>query len=121
MVWWSRLLPAATFVVGLLIGGLLIGLGTDGDGATDEPAGDAPTETATAPGDEPTTVLVPASCAEAGREAELAVEYMRDGAAAVRDVQPEKLAEVLNDLEDTQARLEKLSAECSRVEVESAQ
>ena len=44
---------------------------------------------------------------------------MRDGAAAVRDVETERLAQVLNDLEDTQARLEKLSAECSQVKVES--
>jgi len=44
---------------------------------------------------------------------------MRDGAAAVRDVETERLAQVLNDLEDTQARLEKLSTECSQVKVES--
>jgi len=118
MVWWSRLVPAATFVVGLLLGGLLIGLGADGGGSTDEAEEATPTESTATPGDSPTAVLVPASCAEAGQEAELAVQLMRDGAAAVRDVQPEKLADVLDDLEDTQARLEELSAACSWVDVE---
>jgi len=118
MAWWSRLLPAATFVVGLILGGLLIGLSSTGDSA-DDPADPEPSQTSATPTDEATAVVVPASCAEASREAETAVELMRDGAAAVRDVETERLAQVLNDLEDTQARLEKLSAECSQVKVES--
>ncbi len=119
MTWWSRLLPAVTFALGLLIGGLLIGLVVSSDDTSQQPGGSSADGQQT-PGAAPTTVLVPASCAEAGRQAERAVQLMRDGAAAVRDVQPEKLSQVLNDLEDTQTRLEQVSRACSKVNVESS-
>jgi len=119
MTWLLRALPAATFVVGLVLGGLLIGL-TDNDdgGLSEENVDQAPGASSPTTGSSTTAVLVPAACAEASGEVELAVGLMRDGAAAVRDVQPEELTRVLNSLEDTQTRLDELAQRCSEIDVE---
>ncbi len=112
---WLRILPVATFVVGMMLGGLLIGLTRDDDRSAAAPVEQAPSPTGSPSSD--TTVTVPGACAEAVREVELAVELMREGASAVRDVQPEELVRVLNSLEDTQARLEQLTQACSEIEI----
>lgn len=114
---WLRILPVGTFVLGLMLGGLLVGLTLDGDPPATEPAEQAPSAASPTSGSSDTTVTVPAACAEAVREVELAVELMQEGASAVRDVQPEELVRVLNSLEDTQARLEQLTRACSEIEV----
>lgn len=121
MTWLSRVVPAVTFLVGLLLGGLGVWLtagdeSPDTNAAQDTPSASPPT--ATSP---PTTITVPAACAEAGREAEQAVGLMRDAAAAVRDVRPGDLAELLNSLEDSQLRLEELAQQCSAVEAGTAE
>lgn len=82
-----------------------------------EPAEQAPSAASPTTTSSDTTVTVPGACAEAVREVELAVELMREGASAVRDVQPEELVRVLNSLEDTQARLEQLAQACSEIEI----
>lgn len=118
---WLRILPVATFLVGMMLGGLLIGLTRDDERSAAAPVEQTPLTaspgTSPTPGSSDTTVTVPAACAEAVREVELAVELMQEGASAVRDVQPEELVRVLNSLEDTQARLEQLTRACSEIEV----
>ncbi len=115
-----RLLPATTFVLGLLIGGLFVGLGTFDDGSANgsgqggDGASGQPTQTAATSG---TAVIVPAACSEAATAVNEALGLLRTGAGAVRDFQPKVLVTVLDDLETLDPKLRKLADQCSAVDV----
>lgn len=121
----TRLLPALTFVVGLLLGGLVVGVGLDnGSTGSDEPGATPSTDASTdpQPGDtesspSDTTVRVPAACIEAAAMVEEALDLVRSGIAAVRDVQPDELISVLDELEALEPQARELARQCSAVEV----
>jgi hypothetical protein len=118
--WVFRAVPAVTFLVGLLLGGFVVGVGLDRGGSdpgepgptatTPEGTGPAPTSAA--------TVVVPSACMDAADEIEAAITLIRDGVGAVRDFQPEELVRVLDELEELEARARDLAARCSAVEVD---
>jgi len=117
--WVVSAVPAITFVVGLVLGGLVIGVGIDGDGGN--PAG-TPT---TAGGSQPTptsdvTVVVPNACIQAAETVTEAMDLIREGVTAVRDFQPQELIELLDQLEDLDARGRDLAQQCSEVDVSRA-
>ena len=114
--WWFRLLPAATFVVGLLLGGLVtwVGSGTDRLSSDDSGSDPTPTQASTPPPAEPTS-SAPQACLDASDAVEEAVRLMRRGAAATRDFQPDRLVDVLNQLETLDPRLRALAERCSGV------
>lgn len=120
------LIPAATFLVGLLIGGLVIGLGRSGSSPSSTAGDDgsssgassssSPTSTSTAdPGE--TVVTVPAACQEATDKVSEATRLLRSTVGDVRNFKPEKIVEALNRLEDLDGEIRPLLQECSRVEV----
>ncbi|MDQ3094912.1 MAG: hypothetical protein M3Q82_02980 [Actinomycetota bacterium] len=114
--WMLRALPAVTFLVGVVIGGLFVGVGLDGD---DSDSSDS-SQTTPPDGSETTSgtaVVIPAACSQAAQAVTEAVGLIRDGAASVRNFQPEKLIEVLDQLEVLDPELQRLAAACAKVEV----
>ncbi len=117
--WVFRVVPAVTFLVGLLLGGLVVGVGIVGAGSDPEVAG-RPAEIPDGRGPTPTsaaTVVVPSACREAANQIEIAITVIQDGVGAVRDFQPDELVRVLDELEDLEARARDLAARCSAVQV----
>ena len=117
--WVFRVVPAVTFLVGLLLGGLVVGVGLDrggpdsgeADPTSTSPDDNGPTPTSAA------TVVVPSACREAANQIEIAITVIQDGVGAVRDFQPDELVRVLDELEDLEARARDLAARCSAVQV----
>ncbi|HET7327085.1 MAG TPA: hypothetical protein VFJ14_07325 [Nocardioidaceae bacterium] len=118
--WIFRLVPAATFVVGLVLGALVTWAGSSDplEFNGSEPA-PTPTAASTPPSAEPTQ-SPPAACLDAADAVEEAVRLMREAAAATRDFQPEKLVDVLNQLETLDPRLRGLAERCSGVAPQSS-
>jgi len=115
--WMLKALPAITFLVGVVIGGVFVGVGLDGD---DSPAASKPTATADPGGSEATSdtaIVIPAACSQAAEAVTEAVSLIREGAASVRDFQPERLVEVLDELEVLDPELQRLAQRCSAVDV----
>jgi hypothetical protein len=113
-----RFLPAFTFLVGLLLGAVVIGVGIGGDDDAEEtsptPSASAgSTTTADSPGPSDTAVIVPAACSQASQEVTDAVELLREGAQYVQSFQPKRLLEVLNQLETLDADLREQAQECA--------
>lgn len=119
LAWWLRAAPALTFLIGLTMGGLVVGVAVNNS----SPSGQSPpsTEQSTAPGTGTpnVTVTVPGACQDAAALVSKAVVLLRRGAGDIRDFQPTDLVEVLNELETTDSRLRGLSKECSAVGVQS--
>lgn len=119
---WSVLVPALALLIGLLIGGVVVGVA---DGGGDSPsAGPQPTES---PTDSPSTVpadggstafVVPDECLAAADTVEEVTALVRQGAAAIRDLQTAELRSVLRELEtlDEQAREQARACRESRIE-----
>jgi hypothetical protein len=111
--WVLTAVPAAAFVIGLVLGGSVVGVGLSDN---DPSAASETTPSPTAP--EPTstsdvTVVVPNACLEAARTIDEALELIRGGADSVRDFEPEELVQMLNELEDLDNRATALSQQCS--------
>lgn len=121
--WGGLVIPAATFLVGLLIGGLVIGVGMSGGDDSASAAGDdessgspSPSATASAsPGD--TVVTIPAACHAAADKLREATRVMRRAAGNVRDFNPDELVAALNRLEKLDNQTRPLVNRCSQVEV----
>jgi len=118
-MWMTRVFPAATFVVGVVLGGLVVGAASSGGSGSpsEPPQAAAPTATATAPAPE-TTVVVPGACNQAAEAVTEAVELIRQGAASVRDFDPDELVRVLDELETLEPQARELAARCSDVDVD---
>lgn len=111
----SRLLPAGTFVVGALLGGLVVGVGLDGG---DDHGSNSPTTPTSAPSPSNLTVQVPAAaCQDAADAVRQAVRLLQQAAESVRDLQPDQLIDVLNELETLEPRIRELSRQCAAVDV----
>lgn len=122
--WGVVLIPSATFLVGLLIGGLLLGVGrTSGDSAGADPGDGASagsssaTGSAAAPGD--TVVTVPAACRRAAEKVRQATSLLRSTVGDVRKFKPDEIVRALNRLEDLDSQTRPLLRQCSQVDVSS--
>lgn len=96
--WW---IPAATFLIGLLLGGIFIAVsGTDGD---DGPTLGVPTELVPTPGTSGTrtdlTVIVPAACLEVADTADEVLALGRDAAAAIGELDARELQRLVNEMQ----------------------
>ncbi|WP_435746149.1 hypothetical protein [Nocardioides sp. SYSU DS0663] len=123
---WYVAAPAVALVVGLVLGGLLVGvagggglddLGGDGTGATEAPesAGVASSD----PEDEEpgTAVVVPDTCVEAADSAQRVVDALRRGISAIRELRAQEVIDLLDELEDIDARVRDQVDACREVEV----
>src|SRR5680860_273957 len=124
--WGGLLIPAATCLVGLLIGGLVIGVGRSGggssgaagdDGSSSSPSSTSSPTTASSalPGD--TVVTVPAACQKAADKVREVTRLLRRTVGDVQNFKPDKIVDTLNRLEDLDSEIRPLLQECSRVEV----
>jgi hypothetical protein len=113
MTW---LLPALTFVVGVVLGGVVVGAITSGDDGAGTAPGGAGTATAggRSPGPAATpspgtssglTVTVPAECAALAADARDAANLLEQGATAARDLDADALADVARRMQDARDRL----------------
>jgi hypothetical protein len=120
---WSSLavwLPAATFLGGALIGGVVVGVGSGGSGDAGSPSGsasDSSTSDAGSAASPATTVVIPEACSKASDSVQQAVQLLRDAAGYVSDFQPKELRRVLDELETTDSELRDLAKQCSDVEI----
>lgn len=117
----AALLPAATFLVGLLLGFAIWGAS---GGAQDDEAGAVPTVTAT--GDEPlgsdaggqdpddrtVTTTVPEECLAAVAESERALGLVEEAVAAAGELDAARLQAIVDDLQASSTRAGALGEDC---------
>ena len=118
--WW--LIPAVTFVIGLLLGGVVVGALRSGSA---EVAGDA-SPSATATGPQPTstgtglpataTVVVPAECLDVARDSQTLVELTEQAASAARDLDAGRLSDVVRQIDEAQTTLRTHAEACRAVD-----
>jgi|SRR5680860_1024362 len=119
---WGMLIPAATFLVGLLIGGLVIGVGMSGSGSGSA-AGDGGSSSGASPGTAAsatpgeTVVTVPAACQQAADNLREATRLLRNTVGNVRNFKPDEIIDSLNRLENLDSETRPLLQECSQVAV----
>ena len=116
--WMTTALPALTFLLGAVIGGVFIGVGLGSDDSSSEGTASStapsPSESTADPG---TAVILPAACSEAADKVSEALALIREGAAAIGNFEPKELTRVLNELEDLDPQLRDLANQCSAVDI----
>lgn len=116
------MIPAATFLVGLLIGALFVGLGQSGDtvpGSGDPQADQVkPSDSASPSGD--LTVTIPSACRAAAENLKTATTLLGDSAKSVKNFDPNGLVKLLNELESLDKRTRPLIDQCSAVDIDMA-
>lgn len=120
--WGSLVIPAATFLVGLLLGGLVIGVGRSGGDSSGVANGSGSTRSASpttggsaTPGE--TVVSVPAACSEAADKIREATTLLRNTVGDFRNFKPNEIVDALNRLEDLDGETRPLLQACSQVGV----
>ncbi|CAN5674448.1 hypothetical protein BH24ACT13_BH24ACT13_09830 [soil metagenome] len=106
--------PALTFLGGLVLGGVLVGVAGDKDADTTPDDRPAPTAPAPANGQEGVTVAVPGPCLEAVDRAEAALTLAADGLSALREFDPRRLGDVVDQLQTMEPEVRRQAAECRR-------
>lgn len=123
---WTWLLPVLTFLLGCLLGGVVIGVGATGGtpeqvaapettSAPEEPADEdgAGTDVSPTPdAEEDTVVRVPESCLAAADGAVVASNRIDDVVAAVRDFDARRLQEVVDEIQQQQPQVRELAERC---------
>ncbi len=118
----APVIPAATFLVGLLIGALFVGLGQSGNTAAGKGGsqGDQVKPTASASPSGELTVTIPGACRAAAENLRTATALLADSAKSVKNFDPNQLVKLLNELESLDSRTRPLIAQCSEVDISSA-
>lgn len=111
---WSRLIPAGTFLLGLLIGALVMLASRSDTPLADQPS-KSPSTTSPSPGE--SVVTVPAACQKASDNIEQATSLLRTAVSSVKDFDPKELVRLLNQLEDLDNATRPLARECAQVKV----
>ena len=118
--WW--LIPAVTFVIGLVLGGALVGALRP---ESAEVAGDAlPSPTSTGP--QPTTtvtgapatgtVVVPAECLDVARDSQALLDLTEQAVAAARDLDAGRLSDIVRQIDEAQTTLRTHTQACRAVD-----
>jgi len=115
---WFVAVPAVTFVLGALLGGLVIGVGQD---SSDAPGSDGSTPGAAPTSSGPSTaVVVPDSCLEAAETVRRATEVLREGVGAIQDFRVQPILDLLDDLEDLDREARAQASTCTGTRVTDA-
>ena len=120
---WSVLLPALTFLAGLLLGAAVLGATRSDDGTP--PPRAAPSAVPTpSPSPSDALVRVPGPCLQAAEQAEQAYALVEQGVAAARELDARGLADLVDEVQrrrpEVQALLEACRTAASRGIVEPA-
>lgn len=122
-----RVVPALTFLAGLLVGGVVVGslVAQAGDRGGDENESPPRAVRASTPAPAPTptpstaavTVVVPTSCLEALEQAEGAAATLREGVDAARRLDPARLQQLVDRLQEQAPSLTGLTQQCRQAAV----
>ncbi len=112
---WFWLVPAATFLAGVLLTWLVLGAG-DADSANNA-AGPSPTSTSagpatSTPGAGGVTVTVPGSCLDVADSSQKVLALVRQAVQAARDLDASALSGIVRDLQAAQSDLQQQSTAC---------
>ena len=120
---WSWLVPAGTFLAGCALGGVVVGVGVvDGDDeAPSSPVAAADMDSeqdgtegddAADPGDSGLYVRVPDSCVQTAEDATTLVDQVDEVVAAVADLQPERLRQSVDDVQQIRDEVQDVAEQC---------
>jgi hypothetical protein len=119
---WAWLVPAGTFLAGCALGGVVVGVGAVGgdDDESSPPvaaaeadgAQDAPDDEASDAGDPGLYVRVPDSCVQTAEDATTLVEQVDAVVAAVADLQPERLRQTVDDVQQIRDEVQDVAQQC---------
>lgn len=115
------IVPTVTFLAGLVLGGVLVGvsnLGRDDDAPAAAAAG--PTPSPGASGSQDVTVVVPRSCVEAAERSEQVLALTREAAEALSELDARRLADVVDEMRGLQAVVGDAAASCRDAAVTNA-
>ena len=130
---WSWLVPAGTFLAGCALGGVVVGVGAVGD--DDEPSRAAPAAEARAEGgqdgatgdeaadaeDSGLYVRVPDSCVQTAEDASTLVEQVDRVVAAVADLEPERLRQTVDDVQQVRDEVQDVAEQCQEAAAQRLQ
>lgn len=116
------LIPALTFLVGLLLGGALAWVGSDmGDEGGQAAPGGRPSPAASAPGNggdpaaaEPTDirVTVPSECVDAAEQAQQVLDLAQQAASAIGDLDAQRLRSLVDEMETLEPSIRASASAC---------
>lgn len=121
---WSWLLPVLTFLLGCLLGAVVVAAGASSSAedltetpaaapAPDEPGPeDGEVDGETEPESEDVEVQIPESCLAAADGAVVAANRIDDVVAAVRDLDPQRLQEIVDEVQEQQPQVRELAERC---------
>lgn len=116
-------IPVITFVVGLVLGGLVVGALRSGDSGSASPdASTSPTASATGPASGGTaapttaTVVVPAECLKLSADASALNDLARRAVTAARDLSASELSAVVREIDTAQTTLRQHADACRNVQ-----
>ncbi len=104
------MLPAVTFLLGLLLGAVVVAASGDDEDQTAAPAAPSAVPTPSAEGQ--LTVRVPGPCLRAADEAEQAYAVLEQGVAAARDLDARRLQELVDTVQRERPQVEALVRAC---------
>jgi hypothetical protein len=115
--WWRApwLIPALTFLVGLLLGGVVIGLLRSGTATTasPEPAATSTPSGPAAPTSSPAgPITIPAECVQIATDSQQLLTLLDEAVGAARDLDAGKLSGIVAQLQDQQERVSTQAAAC---------
>ena len=117
--WLGLLVPTVTFLVGLVLGGVLVYANSGGD-ASDVAVPESEATASPSAGAQDTVVTLPAACDQAATKVREAYALLRQAVGQVRDFQADALVDTLNSLEDVDEEARVLVSECSAVQVSTS-
>lgn len=112
------IVPAATFLVGLLLGGVVVGVSRSGDDTaggqrpSSSPTSSPSTSGADASPRPAVTVTVPGACLEVADGTQELLSLVRDAVAAARDLDAARLSSIVRQLQEAQSGLQKQADAC---------
>jgi len=116
---WTWLLPVLTFLVGCVLGGVVVAAGAFDDeqvaapSATSSPTPGGDGEPSPTPSD--LVVTIPESCLQAAEAAAEASQQFDDVVAAVRDLDARRLQEIVDRVQQAQPEAQRLAEQCRSV------
>lgn len=114
------LIPAVTFLVGVLLGAVVVGVSRSGDGGDvaqgSTPSGTqttaAPTVSTTTASRPAATVTVPGSCLQVADNTQQLLDLVQKAAGAARDLDASQLSSIVRQLQEAQAGLQAQANAC---------
>lgn len=112
----SWFVPVITFVVGLLLGGLVVGAVRSGDGSagvgTGTPTASAPPGATGSGGPTTATLVVPAACLKVSDDAAELNDLARRAVQAARDLNASELSTAVREIDTAQSTLRQHASAC---------